>query len=73
MLSLSLLNLRSCSHILQDNILFLIILNIINIFSLFTFHFLRLKQKMDYLLFLIKKHNNKYTAGYNDKLAYIIY
>ncbi len=33
---------------------------------LFTFHFLRLKQKIDYLLFLIKKHNN-------NKLAYIIY
>ncbi len=25
---------------------------------LYTFHFLRLKQKMDSLLFLIKKHNN---------------
>ncbi len=30
---------------------------------LYTFHFLRLKQKMDSLLFLIKKHNNK-TVGY---------
>ncbi len=27
---------------------------------------------MDSLLFLIKKHNNHKTAGYNDK-AYIIY
>ncbi len=26
---------------------------------------------MDSLLFLIKKHNNNKTAGYNDKLAYI--
>ncbi len=39
---------------------------------LYTFHFLRLKQKMDSLLFLIKKHNNK-TVCYNDKLAYIIF
>ncbi len=31
---------------------------------LYTFHFLRLKQKMDSLLFLIKKHN------INDKLPY---
>ncbi len=37
---------------------------------LFTFHFLRLKQKMDSLLFLIKKNNHK-TAGY-DKLACIV-
>ncbi len=36
---------------------------------LYTFHFLRLKQKMDSLLFFIKKHNNK-TVRYNDKLAY---
>ncbi len=36
---------------------------------LYTFHFLRLKQKMDSLLFLIKKHNNNKTVGYNDKLA----
>ncbi len=28
---------------------------------------------MDSLLFIIKKHNNNKTAGYNDKLAYIIY
>ncbi len=28
---------------------------------------------MDPLLFIIKKHNNNKTAGYNDKLAYIIY
>ncbi len=39
------------------------------IYSPFT---LRLKQKMDSLLFLIKKHNNNKTAGYND-IAYIIY
>ncbi len=38
---------------------------------LYTFHFLRLKQKMDLLLFLIKKHNNNKTVCYNDKLAYI--
>ncbi len=31
------------------------------------------KQKMDSLLFFIKKHNNNKTAGYNDKPAYIIY
>ncbi len=31
---------------------------------LYTFHFLRLKQKMDSLLFLIKKHNNNKTVGY---------
>ncbi len=31
---------------------------------LFTFHFLRLKQKMDNLLFLIKRHNKNETAGY---------
>ncbi len=36
---------------------------------LYTFHFLRLKQKMDSLLFLIKKHNNNKTVRYNDKLA----
>ncbi len=36
---------------------------------LYTFHFLRLKQKMDSLLFLIKKHNNNKTVLYNDKLA----
>ncbi len=40
---------------------------------LYTFHFLRLKQKMDSLLFLIKKHNNNKTVGYNDKLAYITF
>ncbi len=33
---------------------------------LYTFHFLRLKQKMDSLLFLIKKHNNNKTVHYND-------
>ncbi len=35
--------------------------------------FLRLKQKMDSLLFLIKKHNNNKTVRYNDKLAYITF
>ncbi len=40
---------------------------------LYTFHFLRLKQKMDSLLFLIKKHNNNKTVVYNDKLAYITF
>uniref|UniRef100_A0A671L671 Partitioning defective 3 homolog n=1 Tax=Sinocyclocheilus anshuiensis TaxID=1608454 RepID=A0A671L671_9TELE len=34
------------------------------------FVFLRLKQKMDALLFLIKKHNNNKSVRYNDKLAY---
>ncbi len=28
---------------------------------------------MDSLLFLIKKHNNNKTVGYNDKLAYITF
>ncbi len=28
---------------------------------------------MDSLLFLIKKHNNNKTIGYNDKLAYIMF
>ncbi len=41
------------------------------LFCLYTFHFLRLKQKMDSLL--IKKHNNNKTVGYNDKLAYITF
>ncbi len=42
---------------------------------LYTFHFLRLKQKMDYFLFLIKKHNNNNTSLQikNDKLAYITF
>ncbi len=40
---------------------------------LYTFHFLRLKQKMDSLVFLIKKHNNNKKVGYNDKLAYITF
>ncbi len=31
---------------------------------LYTFHFLRLKQKMDSLVFLIKKHNNNKTVAY---------
>ncbi len=40
---------------------------------LYTFLFLRLKQKMDSLLLLIKKHNNNKTVCYNDKLAYITF
>ncbi len=28
---------------------------------------------MDLLLFLIKKHNNNKTVGYNDKLAYMMF
>ncbi len=40
---------------------------------LYTFHFLRLKQKTDSLVFLIKKHNNNKTVCYNDKLAYITF
>ncbi len=28
---------------------------------------------MDSLLFLIKKHNNNKTVGYNDKLAYLTF
>ncbi len=28
---------------------------------------------MDSLLFLIKKHNNNKTVGYNDKLVYITF
>ncbi len=43
------------------------------LFCLYTFHFLRLKQKIDSLLLLIKKHNNNKTVGYNDKLAYITF
>ncbi len=35
---------------------------------IYTFHFLRLKQKMGSLLFLIKQHNYKKTVGCNDKL-----
>ncbi len=63
---LSLLNSRSCSQspfTKKYNCLFCL--------HLFTFHFLR--QKIDSLLFLIKKHNNNKKAGYKDKLAYIIY
>ncbi len=37
---------------------------------IYTFHFLRLKQKFDSLLFLIKKHNNNKPVGYN---AYIMF
>ncbi len=65
MLSLSRLNLRSSRFTRKYNCLFCL--------HLFTVHFLRLKQKMDSLLFLIEKHNNNKTAGYNDKLAYVIY
>ncbi len=53
MLSLS----RSCSHLLQENI----IVCFACIYSPFK------TKKMDSLLLLIKKHNNK-TAGYNDSL-----
>ncbi len=45
----------------KDNCLFCLYLH--------TFHFLRLKQKMDSLLFLIKKHNNNKTVGYNQGRA----
>ncbi len=62
--ALSLSNSRSWCHVLQEKI-------IVYFAYLYTFHFLRLKQKMDSLL-LIKKHNNK-TVGYNDKLAYITF
>ncbi len=53
-------------HVLQEKI-------IVCFAYLYTFHFLRLKQKMDSLLFLIKKHNNNKTVCYNDKLAYITF
>ncbi len=46
--------------------------NIIVCFAyIYTFHFLRLKENMDLLLFLIKKHNYNKTVGNNDKLSYI--
>ncbi len=61
---LSLSNSRSWCHILQEKI-------IVCFAYLYTFHFLRLKQKMDSLL-LIKKHNNNKTVGYNDNNIYII-
>ncbi len=54
-----LLNSQSCSHVLQEN-------RIVCFAYLFTFHFLRLKQKMNSLSYLNKKHNNNKTAGYND-------
>ncbi len=54
---------RSWCHTLQEN------KNCLFCLYLYTFHFLRLKQKMDSLLFLIKKHNNNKTVLYNDKLA----
>ncbi len=48
----------------KDNCLFCL--------HLYLFHLLRQKKKMDSLLFLIKKHNNK-TVRYIDKLAYKIF
>ncbi len=39
----------------------------------YTFQFLWLKQKMDSLLLLIKKHNYKKTVGCNDKLSYMMF
>ncbi len=65
MLSLFAFEFAIFSHVLQENI----IVCFAYIYSPFT---LILKLKMDSLLFLIKKHNNNKTAGYNDK-AYIIY
>ncbi len=63
---LSLSNSRSWCHASQEKI-------IVCFAYIYTFHFLRLKQKMDSLLFLIKKHNNNKTVGYNDKLAYMTF
>ncbi len=57
MLSLS----RSYSHLLQENI----IVWFDCIYSPFK------TKKMDSLLLLIKKHNNK-TAGYNDSLHHLL-
>ncbi len=59
-------NSRSWCHVLQEKI-------IVYFAYLYTFNFLRLKQKMDSLLFLIKKHNNNKTVSYNDKLAHITF
>ncbi len=61
---LSLSNSRSF-HVLQEKIIVCFALH------LYTFHFLRLKQKMDLLLFLIKKHNNNKTVGYNDYVRFM--
>ncbi len=38
-----------------------------------SFTFLWLKQNMDPLLFLIKKHNYNKIVRYNDKLSYIMF
>ncbi len=65
--ALSLSNSRSC-QILQEKI----IVRFAYIY-LYTFHFLRLKQNIDSLLFLIKKQNYKKTVGCNDKLSYIMF
>ncbi len=62
--ALSLSNLRSWCHVLQEKI-------IVCFACIYTFHFLRLKQKMD--SFLLKKHNNNKAVRYNDKLSYIIF
>ncbi len=60
---LSLSNSRSC-HVLQEKI-------IVCFAYIYTpFPFSRLKQKMDLLLFLIKKHLNNTTVRYNDTLAH---
>ncbi len=58
---LSLSNSWSWCHTLQEKI--------IVCFAYIYTPFTRLKQKMDSLLFLIKKHNNNKTVPYNDKLA----
>ncbi len=68
---LSLSNLQSCCHVLQEKIIVCFAYTL----HLYTFHFLRQKnkKKMDLLLFLIKKHNNNktVTTGYNDKQSAI--
>ncbi len=61
--ALSLSNLPSLCHVLQEKI-------IVCFAYIYTFHFLRLQQNMNSLLFLIKKHNYKKTVGFNDKLSY---
>ncbi len=63
---LSLLNSRSWCQAFQEKI----IVCFAYIYTPFT---LILKQKMDSLLFFIKKHNNNKTVRYNDKLAYITF
>ncbi len=65
--ALSLSNSRSWCHVLQEKI-------IVCFAYIYTpFNFLRLKQKMDLLLFLIKKHNNNKIVGCNDKLSEIMF